>query len=191
MVVVVMITLSLIAIPALRSFQDRDKEAGVATVVSRGLNQLKNQSRQRNRAYIVTFDQFNGGAPGGRMQVVEGISNSCQRALANLGGLPLLLTDNFGQDQADGDINSDNPRDIGLINWREGAAGDFEDEPLQICLRPNGSMLVVDGGVLRAPRERLQFGVQRFEGAGVNWRIVGPPRQVLVGFSGPARLEVN
>jgi len=191
LVVVLIMILTLIAYPALRTFSARDKEAGVAANVAQTLNRLKGQARRRGRAYHVRFT-FVTDAPGGRMVVREGNSTSCMPLLDNLNDNSRAMYDfSFGLTPGQNFESVGRVHNVGLVGWIPpgGALVDQRSGAMQICIKTNGAVLMYPSLAPISGRARVV--VRQFQNDGAGWALAGPPRTVEIPFGGPARLGMD
>lgn len=192
-VVVLLIVLSVVAYPSLRSFADRDKEAGAVTFASRLINRVKAQAKQRNRAYLMQFSLFGNGAPQGLIQVREGNSPSCRTVSQDPGQARVIQSCALGNTPADNfGCEASQEETVGLLDVFPGSAQ--QGGLVTLCVKPDGAILdsftlrpyaAFEGG--RAGSLVIRF--QRFQT--VEGGLVGPPRRLMVPFAGPARMELE
>lgn len=195
-VVVMIMVMTLLAYPSLKSFSARNSDTNVATAVANMLNKVRDQSRRRNRAYAVVFDVFgvDNDAPRGRMIIREGDSDSCRRTFADINGnsRPIERVP-YGQ-TVEEDWVGEKVGIVGLYGWVEpgGNLRAPKRTRLELCASPDGSMLRVNNGIPAAITGRLRVGIQRYiERLDGGWRNEGPPRSVELTFAGGARLWVD
>ncbi len=194
-VVTLILTLSFLAFPSLRTFSSRDKDGSAATFIVHEFNRVKTQAQMRNRAYIVRFNDFSAAQARGTMEVFESRNTSCDDAIANLGANAIRLAIyGYGATFDPGRFNTlpgGSDKYIGLTGWMDMGAvppafqggGD-----LTLCIRTDGSLLkVVNGAVDHTPPNRMGLLVQRFNGSGPE----GPARHVRFDVFQPARLELQ
>ena len=78
-VVVVIMIITMLAYPSLKSFSGRNSDASAATRIIRRVNRARDQARRRHRAYLVDFALMLADQPGGRVDFYEARSGSCRR----------------------------------------------------------------------------------------------------------------
>lgn len=194
-VVTLILTLTMLAFPSLKTFSARDADASIATFLTHEFNRVKAQAQMRNRAYVVRFSDFSADTPRGRMEVFEGNGPSCADAMADLnanarrlanyglGATPILGQP--GWDSTPGGV--DPVVGFGGYVLPGGNLGAPERNlPLVLCARPDGALQrptgLLDG--------RVTLLVQRYY-PGQNQGPAGPARRVRFDFTQPARLELN
>lgn len=198
MIVVAMImVLTFLAVPALKTFTARDKDAGVASFVVREMNRVKAQAQMRNRAYVVQFSDHNRNSPLGVFEIFEGRTESCADTLDDLANRATRIANyGFGTNQDPEErlfdaLPGGTEPTVGLFGWvPPGADADAaRDDMLVLCARPNGALVWADGAARDDLSGRILLRVQRFAtGEGI---AVGPPRRVRFDFAQPARLELQ
>jgi type II secretory pathway pseudopilin PulG len=197
MVVVIVMVLTFVAIPSLRSFTARDAALDVASSTARLVNKVKSQARQRNRAYLMVFSSFAGDRPQGWVEVREGNGPSCVRTAGDMAANTRLLRRFLygGQPPPGGDLTindtSETIPEVGLSGWMppDGLPDNLRRNDLVICVKTDGA--VVDAATLLPLTGRVRLVVQRFEGSGQGWALAEPGRNVVLTFGGQAHLELN
>jgi len=196
-VVALIMVISMLAFPSLRTFTARDRDLSMAAFVSHEFNRIKAQSQMRNRPYIVRFGNFNAVDARGSFEIFESPLTVCGDAVANLAATPRLARYGFGGTPSGPEWNQPpggtDPM-VGLRGWRlrplraqEGPI--VADGALTLCVRPDGSVLSMNGAVATPIAGEIGLVVQRFsaqDGAGPD----GPARTIRIGFTQPARLEL-
>lgn len=195
MVVVIISILTFIAYPAMDTFTSRNRDANAATHVTRTFNKARDQAKRRNRSVAVEFIDFSDTEPQGIMVVREGKTNSCLDLSEDIAAnSEIILQVPFGGQQAPAGLHVDLAAveaDVGLRGWRLSSVDDAEkDDPLTLCVSPDGSVSALGGGVL-VPVDRLRVIVQSFQQAGQGWSVVAVPRQLEISFAGGARMGVD
>lgn len=187
LVLVLIGLISVVAYPALSTFNARNADAAAATKVSRLINRVKDQARRRNRAYLLTFEAMNDDQPQGRMSIREATSTSC--SLATVDATRLLSQVPFGATLVAGYTGARTP-DVGLAGWQQGD-GDLQAADLTLCASPSGALAVGVGAQAVPLAGQLEVHVQLFEPGGGGWRLKGPARVVELTYAGNARLGLN
>ncbi len=194
LVVAMIMLLTLLAYPSLRTFSARNADTGVASDIARLLNKARDQSRRRNRAYVMEFRDFGNASPVGRLVIREGHTSSCQASVVDLNSNSRLIkTVPFGQ-TPQGSFVGHVTLNVGLMGWV--AAGENLNQvsrnALSFCFTPDGAMHKVNERAVSLlsgrPRVLVQRFAEEFEGG---WIREGPPRTVEFSFAGGARLGIN
>ena len=205
LVLVILIVLTVVAYPSLRSFAARDEDTGAATQIARLINRVKAKARQRNRAYIVVFTEFSRARPQGLMTIYEGPSSSCRTAQSffsqgQFDADDIVRTYALGQTPGD---NIEWPKEqyVGLYTTVPAHLAQ-DDSMVAMCISPLGAVLDLDSllafetsdaadGVVNVRAGRLVVNIQRYMPSGAGgWSRSGPSRPIIVPFAGPARLGV-
>ncbi len=199
MVIVIVMVLTFIAFPSLRSFTARDAALDSASSTARLINKVKSQARQHNRAYLMVFSAFAADRPQGWVEVREArFGPSCVRAASDVVANTVLVRRFLygGQVPPGGNLQvndtSETIEDVGLSGWLppDGDLANLRRNDLVICIKTDGA--VVDAATLLPLTGRVRLMVQRFEGAGDGgWRPAEPGRAVALTFGGQAHLELN
>lgn len=203
-VVTLVMTLSLIAYPAFRSFVGRDEDIRVATFITHEINNIKTQAMKRNRAYVLRFSHFNLGKPSGLFEIYEGVGDEAGRcsvvgpAFNNLAVARRLARFGFGDKQDPQGLAYDiipggTPLDTGLYGWvpSEGNMGAPESGNLLLCIRTDGSFVRVDGGAVTPLVGPLRIQFLRFQNAdGANPSAL-PKRNLRFDFTQAVRVEIG
>lgn len=194
--VIIVIVMTVAAYPSLKTFISRDEATSAGTFVTRLVNRLKFQARQRNRAYVVVFSQFSDTMPQGQISVLEGSGPSCRTvSQAPVNERRVLQTYGLGEDPIE-NPEWQKPVNVGLLDTVP-AGVSAGDDSVSLCLSPAGAMfnfatLAPFVGAGQGDRGALTVRFQRFEGdGGGGWRIAGPPRSLIFPFAGPARLGLG
>ncbi|MCK6570787.1 prepilin-type N-terminal cleavage/methylation domain-containing protein [Myxococcota bacterium] len=197
-VVTLILVISTLAFPSLRTFTARDRDASMATFVSHEFNRIKAQSQMRNRPYIVRFGDFNAADARGSFEIFESTVAVCGDAVADLAGnAQRLARYGFGSTPMGGGWTQPpggTDPIVGLTGWRlrplRAAEGPIvRAGSLTLCVRPDGSVHTMNGAVATPIAGEIGLLVQRFSaqaGAGPS----GPARTIRIGFTQPARLEL-
>jgi len=193
-VVVVISIITFLAYPAMKTLTNSNLSADAATKVSHRFNQMRGQSKRRNRPIVVDFRDFNAGSPGGRIDFSEGRSASCARVAVDLdeGGdarISYLESIPVGGTVVPG-YRGPNPDDVGYLGWRIGEDGAISTERVQLCINPDGAVYRLAGATAQKLEGFLEVLVQGYE-SGDAGRPRGPAKRVRFSFTGPSRLVVN
>ena len=192
LVMTIALLITLLAYPALTTFQGANKDASAATRLVRTYNRTVDQARRTNRAYVFELSLFLAAEPGGRMDIFESRSTSCAETAQRIGDegeVELIEAQPFG-----GTIIEDyfGPREetAGLRGWS--TDGDDEQrERLRLCIAPDGSTWRILGNGVESFGDTLEVRVQRFQIDRGGWATVGVPRRVELTWGGGARMRVN
>ncbi len=196
--VTLILVLSFLAFPSLKTFSARDHDTSMATFVSHEFNRVKTQAQMRNRPYIVRFQDFSAQSPRGMFEIYESNNTSCVDAFTDLNANARRLAKyGFGVTPLAGQADWTQPpggtdKIIGLTGW-VGVGGNLAQperaQPLVLCVRPDGSVHALAAGVSTPLAGRIALLVQRF-GAGAVVTPEGPARVIRFDFTQPARLEL-
>ena len=196
--VTLILILSFLAFPSLKTFTARDRDTSVATFISHEFNRVKAQAQMRNRPYVVRFQDFNGGAARGIFEIYESNNTSCVDAFTDLAANARRLAKyGFGATPVVGQAEWAAPpggvdKTIGLSGW-VGVNGNLANpergNPLVLCVRPDGAVHSLAAGSSTPLGGRIALLVQRFSAGGA---IIaeGPARVIRFDFTQPARLEL-
>jgi prepilin-type N-terminal cleavage/methylation domain-containing protein len=192
-VAVIILTISILAYPSLRSFSGANDDAAAATRLVRLFNQTKDQAKRHNRAMTFEIPVFDRASPGGRVEVRESRHTTCQSAIEAAVEAPddaFLPAERFpfGDSIVDGFEGYVQER-VGLRGWAAG--GEPRADILRLCIGPDGAAYRVDRGVMQPVSGKLDVLVQRFEPGRGGWAAFGPPRRVRITFGGGARLVLR
>lgn len=192
-VAVIILTVSILAYPTLRTFSGANDDAAAATRLVRLFNQTKDQAKRHNRAITFEIPVFDRGSPAGRVEVRESRHTTCQSAIEGAIDAPddaFLPVERFpfGASIVDDFVGYVEER-VGLRGWTTG--GDARADTLRLCVGPDGAAYRVDRGVMRPVSGKLDVLVQRFEPGRNGWTAFGPPRRVRLTFGGGARLVLR
>ncbi|MEZ4467633.1 MAG: type II secretion system protein [bacterium] len=187
LVTVLMSIIAALAYPALKTFSGRDDDANAATSVARLINRVKDQARRRNRAYVVELSELAVNRPQGLARIWESSRPSCM--LTALAESRMLTEVPYGQ-VAVPDYTGDQRKEVGLFGWTIDDGANVSQQPLTLCIAPNGGLAVGIGDDAAPISGRLDLLVQRYAVAGGGWAIEGPPRRVELTYGGGARLEL-
>lgn len=207
-VVTLILTLSFLAFPSLKTFSARDRDASMATFISHEFNRVKAQAQMRNRPYVVRFADFNGGQPRGLFEIYESNNTSCVDAFTDLANNARRLANyGFGATPQAGQAFTQPPGGsdpiIGLTGWVPvggNMAAPERNQALALCVRPDGSVHTLAAGVSTPLAGRVSLLVQRFSPgsnaardgvAAAAGAPEGPARIVRFDFAQPSRLELN
>jgi|JI10StandDraft_1071094.scaffolds.fasta_scaffold35626_2 prepilin-type N-terminal cleavage/methylation domain-containing protein len=188
LVVVIMSVIALVAYPALRSFQSRDKDASAATALSRLINRTADQARRRNRAYVVEITEQSEGDPQGLVTIRESTRPSCM--LTRIDTTRILQTVPFGGTDVP-EFKGDQEAEVGLAGWSRNGGEVVVLDDLTLCIGPSGALAVGVGPTAEPLSGRLDVKVQRFELEAGAWAPSGPARAVEMTYAGGARLGLN
>lgn len=193
-VAAIIITVSVLAYPIMRTFSGASDDASAATRLVRLFNQAKDQAKRNNRALAFDIPVFDRASPGGLVEVRESRHATCQSAIDAAEDAPEdAFTDPevfpFGESQADTFTGYVEER-VGLRGWTLGNAQDTANA-LRLCLGPDGATHLVDRGTVRPLTGKLDILVQRFEPGRGGWKAFGPPRRVRLTFGGGAQMVLR
>lgn len=182
--------ISLVAYPAMKTFLGYNEDASAATRLTRTFNRTIDQSRRRNRAYVVDLSVFLPGEPAGRMSISEsrfqGCAQTADRA-GDAGTLTLVEDIPFGGTVVD-DYVGPVEDEAGLSRW------EIDEREmngnLRLCVQPDGASFRIDGVDIDPVEDGLAVRVQRFQREGGGWGRVGPGRRVKVSFGDGAYMEM-
>lgn len=191
LVMTIALLITLVAYPAMITFSGGAKDASAATRLVRTYNQVVDQAKRRNRAYVVQLSLFLPDEPSGRMDIFESRSTSCDETAARVDdadevepieALPFggtVIEDYVGpvEDTA------------GLRGWS--TEDDEQREPLRLCIGPDGMTWRILGRGLVPFGDSLEVRVQRFQIDRGGWARVGPARRVELRGTGGARMRVD
>lgn len=192
LVMTIALLITLVAYPALTTFQGANKDASAATRLVRVYNRVIDQARRRNRAYVVELSLFLADEPGGRIDISESRSTSCGETATRVdddGFVALIESQPFGGTVVDTYVGPVEPT-AGLRGWST-VDDDEQREPLRLCIAPDGSASRLLGAGARPLTGTTEVRVQRFQIDRGGWARVGPPRRVELSFAGGARMRVN
>lgn len=192
LVMTIALLITLVAYPALNTFQGANKDASAATRLVRTYNRVVDQARRRNRAYVVELSLFLAAEPGGRIDISESRSTSCAetaRRLGEEGEVELIEAQPFGGTVVD-DYFGPREEAVGLRGWTDDG-DDEQRERLRLCIAPDGSTWRILGQAIDSFGDTLEVRVQRFQLDRGGWGPVGAPRRVELSWGGGARMRVN
>ncbi len=193
MVVVIIGMLTYVAIPAMRTFTGSNADLSAATRITHTINRGKDQSRRRNRAYIVDFVLLMANGPGGRVDILETRGTSCQSASDSIfeeNGADIVHSMPVGGTEVEG-YKGPNEKLVGLVGWRMSADAAFSTRRIRLCIAPDGATSVIRArGSAEPLAGHFEFALQRYARGEVE-RTDGIGRRVKMSFSGPARLVID
>ncbi len=190
LVVAMVMILTLLAYPTLKSFSGQNADIDVASDLANLVNKARDQARRHNRAMVLEFRDFNGALPGGRLRIREANTGSCQTTVQNLNAESRILeTVPFGQ-SVENNYNGHQVLTVGLAAWRDGD-GRFDDDNVSVCVTPDGAIHSVDRDSVSPLSGRQGVRVQRFIETSDGWQREGPPRTVELTFAGGARVGLH
>ncbi len=193
MVVAIIGVITMVAIPAMRSFTRSNWDLSAATRITHTFNKARDQARRRNRAYVFDFVLMVPGRPGGQIDIYEARGSSCQSASVQVfddSGADLVSSLPVGGTLVE-DYKGPNEKFVGLTGWRTTDDGAFSTNRIRVCVAPDGATSLIRG---RGAAEAL---AGHFEVALHRYREGDPPsrdgfgRRIKLSFSGPARLVVD
>ena len=192
-VVVMVIAITLLAFPNLRTFGARDQDVSVATFFTHEFNRVKSQAQRRTRAYVVSFRQMNRNLPSGRVEIREAQGTSCAEVAANVNARSRVIAAyGVGDDESELEqVPGLRTNFVGLSGWVPpgGNIGNPLVADLTLCARVDGSLMRIDGNAVTPVNGQTQLLVQRFQTE--QGPTNGPPRRVRFDFAQPARLVLE
>lgn len=192
LVMTIALLITLLAYPALTTFQGANTDASAATRLVRTYNRTVDQARRRNRAYVFQLSLFLVDQPSGRMDIFESRSTSCVETAQRIDDadeIELIDAQPFGGTVID-DYFGPREEEAGLRGWT--LTGDDEQrERLRLCIGPDGSTWRILGNGIETFGDTLEVRVQRFQIDRGGWGAVGVPRRVELTWGGGARMRVN
>lgn len=182
--------ITLVAYPSIKTFMGYNEDASAATRLTRTFNRTIDQSRRRNRAYVVDFSVFLPGEPAGRMTISESRFQGCAQTADQIGDADTLSEVEdipFGGTVVE-DYVGPVEDEAGLSRWEVGdEAGNGN---LRLCVQPDGASFRIDGVDIDPVEDGLAVRVQRFQREAGRWGRVGPGRRVKVSFGDGAFMEL-
>jgi type II secretory pathway pseudopilin PulG len=193
MVIVILGLLTYIAVPAMRTFTGSNDDLSAATRITHTINRAKDQSRRRNRAYVVDFVELVSAAPGGRVDILETRGTSCQSASDSIfvaGGADIIYSMPVGGTEV-ADYKGPNEAHIGLVGWRTSRDGAYSSRRVRLCIAPDGATSIIRArGSAEPLAGRFELLVQRYARS-EEARKEGVGRRIKMSFMGPARLVMD
>ena len=180
-VVIIVSIITLLAYPAMKTLTNSNASTDTATKVSHRFNQMRGQSKRRNRPIVVDFRHFSANTPGGRIDFREGRSASCARVAIDLdeggdGSTAFLDSIPVGGVEVPG-YRGPNPDDIGYSGWRLGEDGEISTERVRLCINPDGGIYRLAAGTSQQLEGVLELLVQAYESGDLG-RSKGGARRV-------------
>lgn len=192
LVMTIALLITLLAYPALQTFQGANKDASAATRLVRVYNRVVDQARRENRAFVFELSLFLAAEPGGRMDIFEARTTSCATAAQRRDDeneVRRIESQPFGGTVINTYVGPVEPN-VGLRSWVI-AEDDEQREPLRLCIAPDGTTYRIRGRGVDRFFEPIEVRVQRFQIDRGGWARVGPPRQVVFTWGSGARLRLN
>ena len=192
MVVVAIVgILAALAIPAISTYSEPQKQRGALRRVVDTFAFGRAQAKRLNRAVFVEISQFDKQRPKGLIELYQGISGNCtltaERREAGDAALLRLRRVPFGQ-TVRGQYQGDVEEKIGLTEWvRNNGVGSADT--LTLCLSPDGSVHRVLGAAALPIVGKLTLLMQFFDHAAGGLAPRGGADRIAINFSGSVRHE--
>ena len=189
MVTVVIMVAAVLAYPSLTTFT---KPASDRAALQRVVNAIafgRTKSKRLNRAVVLEMTGMSQLQPDGAIEVSLSEASNCALAAIQQdeGVVPFVRLRRVPFGQANrGDFQGDDIPLVGLAGWRN-QSGSRSENPLVLCAGPEGGIYQLVGATAEPIPNQLAVLVQVFESIGDAVVILGPPREVLISFSGAVR----
>lgn len=191
LILVLIGVITTLSMPSMRSLMSQSSDLKAATRLLHILNQTRNQSTRRNRAYRVEIRGWGGQQPQGQLSILEAPRNTCASLVDQQNRVVEIDRFAFGQSQVQAEQSAPQP-EVGLLGWKRSLEQDaLLEDPLFLCISSSGAIFLQEGDVFTPLYGTLSFYVQRFRGGGGNWSVSTPPQQVHLQFSSGAQLKMR